>query len=85
MVARMCGRAERDRFMRRILVGAIFEISHLWVCDGGENVHDQFHLQFNEDTEMKHATGLFPTFPFNVYSCAEVSNRSVRPTGFLGQ
>ena len=43
----------QDRFMKRIRTGAIYEITVLWVCEGGESVHSHFHLQFNEVTEMK--------------------------------
>ena len=53
MVAKMRRRAIRDLFMKWIRAGAIYEITGLWVCEGGESVHSHFHLQFNEVTEMK--------------------------------
>ena len=39
MVAKMRQLAIRDRFMKRIRAGAIYEITGLCVCEGGESVH----------------------------------------------
>lgn len=81
----MWHRAERDRFMRHMIVGAVFEITNLWVFRDGQNIDHQYHLQFNEDTEVKHVNVVFPPISFTLYSCAEVSSRTVRPSGFLGE
>ena len=74
--------------MNRITFGTIFHIKNLWVRRDGENVHDMYHLAFNEDTEIKSSQlpVTFPPITFPLISCGKVAAQLVAdPNGYLGK
>lgn len=85
MIGRMKEREIRDRFMKRMVAGSVFEITGLWVHRGGEFVDTRYHLRFNDGTEVRDVVSVFPEFPFGLYSCADVAARKIDPGCFFGE
>ena len=63
MLVKLVSMEARCRFLSMVSHDACYEIIYPLVEDGGEGVHDAYHLILNDGSELKDAFGGFPPLP----------------------
>lgn len=86
MVFRLVTEDQRNRLSWLFHEGRQFHLCNPSVEGGGLGVHDEYHLVANHITNLWPTTeGVFPQFPYNVKSCAQVAMGKVDVSGMFGK
>ena len=73
MILRLDGQDIMERFMWMILPGLSLEIIRPKVDYGGLGVQMQYHMKFVKETNLRDCVGMFPSFPYDIWTPTQLS------------
>ena len=73
MILRLDSQEAMDRFLWLLFPDLSVELSRPKVDYGGMGLRNEYHLKVVEDTNVRECVGMFPSFPYDIWTPAQLT------------
>ena len=84
MIFRLHTHEIMDRLVWLLYLGYTFELIRPWVGYGGLGIANEYHLETDKDTHLRVCLGVFPPFPYEIWTPAQLTSNQVPRDSLFG-